>query len=137
MWKYVQSTGDLFHNSKYVETGYSGAKPDGKNNPAKECERNVGPIPRGGYDIADPIAKPTPVSLPLTADSPNYCNPPRSGFLVHGDNSTSTASTGCIIVSRRTREQMRDSGDKRLTVVTNSTLVASLKRRKYAAPSDF
>jgi hypothetical protein len=42
--EYVQSTGDLFHNSDYVETGYSGADPDGKNNPEKECEQDVCPI---------------------------------------------------------------------------------------------
>ena len=120
MWKYVQSSGDLFLNGQYMETGYSGAVPDGKNNPAKECVRDVGPIPRGYYDIGSAKVGPTPVTLPLTADKPNYCNPARSGFLIHGDNSTGTASQGCIIISRGMRETIADSSDKRLLVVGDS-----------------
>lgn len=137
MWLYVQSTGDFFWNSAYVETGYSGANPDGKNDPAKECERNVGPIPRGWYTIGTETSAPTPVALPLSADDPTYCKPARSGFMVHGDNSTGTASTGCIILSRRTREKIRDSGDDRLRVVKVSVRIQAIKRRFYAKPSDY
>lgn len=120
MWKYVQSTGDLFLDGQYMETGYSGALPDGKNNPDKECVKNVGPIPRGYYSIGPLVAKPTPVTLRLTADNPNYCTPARSGFLIHGDNSTHTASQGCIILSRGMRQTIADSADKRLLVVRDS-----------------
>lgn len=133
MWLYIQSTGDLFHNSTYVETGYSGAVPDGTNNPAKECAKDVGPIPRGWYDVLAEVAKPTPVALPLNPDDPGYCNPPRDGFLIHGDNKTGTASTGCIIMSRATRERVRDSGDKRLRVVRESIRTRSIGRRRIAA----
>lgn len=132
MWLYVQSTGDLFSGSSYVETGYSGADPGGKNDPSKECVRNVGPIPRGYYDIGAAISRPTPTTLPLTADNPNYCTPPRSGFLIHGDNSTGTASQGCIILSRATRDRINASNDKRLRVVANSALVRGVKRRMHA-----
>lgn len=130
MWMYVQSSGDLFHNTNYVETGYSGADPEGKNQPDKECQNSVGPIPRGWYDILPERKenKPTVVTLPLKADNPNYCTPPRSGFLIHGDNKTGTASTGCIIMSRKTREQVRDSGDARLRVVRDSVKSKNVKR---------
>jgi hypothetical protein len=131
MWKYVQENGQIFQNGKYIDTGYSGSGA-GKNDPAKECERNVGPIPRGWYTIGQEISKPTPVTLPLSADDPNYCNPPRDGFLIHGDNTSGTASTGCIVSKRTTRVTIRDSGDNRLQVVKSSTLsiVASTKRKK-------
>ncbi|MBL8309473.1 MAG: DUF2778 domain-containing protein [Burkholderiales bacterium] len=124
MWRYVQSTGDLFLNDQYMETGYSGAVPNGKNNPDMECVKNVGPIPRGMYTIGPVIDKPTPVTLRLAADKPDYCNPPRSGFLIHGDNTTHTASQGCIILSRGMRQTIADSGDSRLMVVRDSVLSA-------------
>ena len=132
MWLYVQSTGDLFLGSSYVETGYSGAVPGGKNDPSKECVRNIGPIPRGYYAIGSAIQTPTLTTLPLSADYPAYCSPPRSGFLVHGDNSTGTASQGCIILSRVTRERINASDVKRLRVVANSILVRAVKRRALA-----
>jgi hypothetical protein len=132
MWLYVQSTGDLFSGSSYVETGYSGAVPGGKNDPAKECVKNVGPIPRGYYGIGAAISRPTATTLPLTADNPNYCVPARSGFLIHGDNSTGTASQGCIILSRATRDRINASDDKRLRVVANSALARAVKQRLYA-----
>ena len=137
MWVYVQSSGDLFRNSTYIETGYSGAVPDGKNDPSKECQRNVGPIPRGWYTIQAEQSTPTPVALPLVADDPNYCTPARSGFLIHGDNSTGTASTGCIILSRKNRELIRDGDDRRLRVVRDSVNSAKVKRRYFAKTADF
>lgn len=133
MWKYVQSTGDLFDSGgNYVETGYSGASPGGKNDPSKECVKNVGPIPRGFYDIEQEKSSPTVVTLPLTPDDPNYCNPARDGFLIHGDNSSGTASQGCIIMSKATRIKVRDSGDSRLQVVKNSNLIQTIKKRRFA-----
>lgn len=132
MWLYVQSTGDFFLGSRYVETGYSGAVPDGKNDPTKECVRNVGPIPRGYYTISAAVSSPTAVSLPLNADNSGYCSPARSGFLIHGDNSTGTASQGCIILSRATRERVNNSDDKRLRVVRDSKLVENVTRRRFA-----
>jgi hypothetical protein len=130
MWQYVQKTGVLSRDGTYVDTGYSGSGV-GKNNPSKECESNVGPIPRGQYTIGAEIAQPTVVTLPLAAANPNYCNPPRSGFLIHGDNTTGTASTGCIVLRKTTRERIRDSGDNQLTVI--DTVVRKPRRKKKAA----
>jgi hypothetical protein len=132
MWTYAQSSGDLFHNDEYVETGYSGAVPNGKNQPNQECVKNVGPIPRGWYNILAERDEPTAVTLPLSPDEPNYCDPPRDGFLIHGDNSTGTASTGCVIVSRKIRERIRDSKDFRLRVVRDSLRSRAIRRRRRA-----
>jgi Protein of unknown function (DUF2778) len=136
MWFYVQSSGDLFLDGVYIETGYSGANPEGKNKPDKECSKNVGPIPRGYYSIKAEQGTPSPVALPLLADDPNYCSPARSGFLIHGDNATGTASTGCIILSRKTREKIRDSGDIRLRVVRDSVKIHGIKNRSFSKPQD-
>jgi hypothetical protein len=129
MWKYVQSTGDIYRNDVYVDTGYSGSGA-GRNNPSQECVIEVGPIPAGYYTIGSEVEKPTPVTLPLSADDPNYCNPPRSGFLIHGDNQSGNASTGCVVLKRSTRETIRDSGDSRLRVVSNTMLSARAARTR-------
>jgi len=132
MWIYVQSSEELFSGSTYVETGYSGALPDRKNKPDMERVRNVGPIPRGYYSIGAASSSPTAITPSLTPGDPSYCSPPRSGLLIHGDNSTGTASQGCIVLRRATRQKITESNDMRLRVVRNSIRVNSIKRRSYA-----
>lgn len=120
---YEQATGCLFHVESgardLLDTGYSGSEEhNGKNNPHAQCERDVGPLPRGLYTIGPPIAGPSPYSLALTPDGSNeMCG--RSGFLIHGDSIAhpGTASHGCIILKRQTREAIVASGVKRLVVV--------------------
>lgn len=138
MWTYVQSNGDFFFNNEYIETGYSGKDPEGKNKPDKECDKDVGPIPRGYFTIGAEKQTPTPVTLMLTPENPNYCNPKRDNFLIHGDNiaSPGTASIGCIILARKTRERVRDSVDKKMRVVKVSTFSKLVKQRIYAKPSE-
>src|SRR5882672_4705745 len=48
---YHQKTGKLTLDGKDFGEGYSGKKDKGKNNPDKEKEKNVGPIPQGLYQI--------------------------------------------------------------------------------------
>jgi len=131
MWKYVQTTGEMFQNGNLVDRGYSGTGA-GRDNPSMECEINVGPIPRGYYNINPAVDHPRtgPVTMPLTPSDPNYCKPPRTGFMIHGDNSTGNASTGCIILKRSTRERIRDSGDKSLQVVATTRLSSRRKHPK-------
>ena len=86
-WTYQQSTGNLSHNGKHVATGYSG-KGVGKNNPAKERVKFVGPIPRGTYSIGPAYHDPTrgPVVMRLTPTGGQDIFG-RDGFLIHGDSS--------------------------------------------------
>jgi Protein of unknown function (DUF2778) len=116
-WQYSQSTGDLTRNGTRIGTGYSGAGA-GKNNGAMEGTPNVGPIPRGSYTIGAPYNTDThgPHVMRLTPVGHNALG--RSGFLIHGDNRTHTASQGCIILSRTIRDQISNSGDTALTVGT-------------------
>lgn len=116
-WTYSQRTGEMRDpEGNVVETGYAGAGP-GTNRPAAEHIENVGPVPTGDYRIEPARDHPTcgPCSLPLTPDADNEMHD-RSGFLIHGDNADHTASTGCIILSRTTRDMIEASSVRDLVV---------------------
>jgi Protein of unknown function (DUF2778) len=119
-WTYVQKTGELQQDGKHVADGYSGAGA-GKNNPALENVRDVGPIPQGEWTIAGPPVDtqqhgPYVLTLKPAADTQTFG---RSGFLLHGDSKESPgcASHGCVIMPRPVREQVWKSGDVELEVV--------------------
>ena len=120
---YEQATGRMFTRedglNDLLATGYSGSTADGgKNNPDKQCESDIGPIPRGIYSIGDPFAGPSPFSLRLTPEPGNeMCG--RSGFLIHGDSiaAPGTASHGCIILPRPARERIYQARLGKLVVV--------------------
>jgi hypothetical protein len=118
-WTYSQSTGHLTHNGESVGTGYSGHGA-GRNNPAEENVKNVGPIPKGEYTIGPAYTDPVrgPIVMRLTpSGGQNMFG--RDGFLIHGDNSKmdGSASDGCIILGPTIREQISKSTDRKLTVV--------------------
>lgn len=120
MWTYEQLTGKLFdNNDQLVAIGYSGHG-EGKNQPEMEQVANVGPIPRGLYDIQSPRDTQShgPYVLPLLPDNGNEMFG-RAGFLIHGDavHAPGTASEGCVILSRTIREQIWESHDHSLKVV--------------------
>lgn len=120
MWTYAQKTGDLMHGGEKIDTGYSGCD-SGKNNPDMQAVPDVGPIPQGDWIISGPpvnTGEHGPFVLTLTpADGTDTFG--RSGFLIHGDKigAPGTASKGCIILARPTREQIWNSGDTDLEVV--------------------
>jgi hypothetical protein len=109
---YEQSTGRMFARqdgkNDWLATGYSGSEQNGgKNDPSKQCERDIGPLPRGSYSIGDPFTGPSPFSLRLSPDPTNeMCG--RDNFLIHGDSiaAPGTASDGCIILERTARERI-------------------------------
>ncbi len=49
-WTYKQSTGELFHDGRFIERGYSGRMTN-KNNPDRQHVKALGPLPRGTYRI--------------------------------------------------------------------------------------
>jgi hypothetical protein len=120
MFIYHQRCGDLVDpGGLLLGTGYSGS-PSGKNDPAKQCIPDVGPIPAGYYTIGPSFdAMDTgPLSMNLEPDPENeMCN--RSGFRMHGDSiqAPGTASKGCIIMSHPVRETVDASMDRRLLVM--------------------
>lgn len=120
---YEQATGRMFQfqggGRDLIGTGYSGSEANGgKNNPHAQCEKDIGPIPRGRYAIGAPFNGPSPFSLRLTpAPENDMCG--RDAFLIHGDSIAhpGTASQGCIILKRSEREAIDASGTRLLEVV--------------------
>lgn len=86
--------------------GYSGA-PGHINRPDDEHLQGRGPIPRGRWLMDAPADRPStgPVSIGLEAQEAATAKG-RSAFFIHGDNKdgNGTASRGCIILNRRTRD---------------------------------
>ncbi len=117
---YEQKTGHISLNGKRVGKGYSGYG-IAANDPNLEHQRKIGPIPRGHWKI-DRWQDTYPGRGPIVAVlSPvGHDAHGRSGFLIHGDNSTPApfdGSHGCIVLNRIIRQQLRDSGDMELEVI--------------------
>src|SRR6266545_322111 len=108
---YVQKTGKLLLNGKEIGCGYSGHG-DGVNNPAKEKEKDVGPIPAGLWTIGPAFKHDTkgPLVMRLTPDGHKAHG--RDGFMIHGDNKKmdNSASEGCIILGPEVRKKIAESG---------------------------
>lgn len=101
----------------FLEKGYSGHA-DGMDNPSLQDVKSVGPIPRGLWTIGPKYDTHDhgPVVMRLTPDKTTNVFG-RDGFLIHGNSAKGDASRGCIILSRRIREQIAGGVDKRLEVV--------------------
>ena len=89
------------------------------NDPANECVKNNGPLPRGKYTIGAPYnsTKTGPYTLPLIPDcSNNMCG--RNEFRIHGDSGKhpGAASEGCIVTDFNTRRDIWNSNDRELLV---------------------
>lgn len=102
---YNQATGALsVQNGSFtlpLGDGYAG-KDESRNVPNHDHLRMLGPLPRGLYSVK--VAKHPRFAAPafrLTQIAGNDHD--RSGFWIHGDNETSTASSGCIVVNKPLR----------------------------------
>ncbi len=122
MWRYSQSGGQLSSQAGDVYgVGYSGHG-EGVNNPKLEAVPNVGPIPKGVYNIGwsytDAERGPMVMSLTPKQGTNTFG---RSGFLMHGDlvaaPGKELASHGCIIMGPLTRRAVAASSDRELLVV--------------------
>jgi RHS repeat-associated protein len=112
-------TGQVYEHCK----GYSG-RGAGRNNPdmqwlSGDVDKpfqtlmshviDAGAITRGYYAIGAPIHKAhmAPPVLPVTPVPFNDIEGRSGGFLIHGDNSSHTASNGCIILGPDCRRQIK------------------------------
>lgn len=133
MHTYIQGTGEWYGPDRVCwGTGYSGyddgdriPEPgEGRNDPAAQTERNIGPTPAGYWTIVGPpheTATHGPVVMALHPDASTETFG-RDEFLIHGDSvkTPGTASHGCIILPRAVRERIWASGDRRLRVVATA-----------------
>jgi|ERR1700688_1385795 len=121
-WTYEQNSGNLLTpEGSVLSTGYSGAEPDGKNNPAMQNVKFIGPCPCGRYTRGEMQATSEhgPDAIPLIPDPTNEMFG-RDSFYMHGDNIhiPGTASEGCIIQPRFARDRFNESDDPILEVVS-------------------
>lgn len=119
-WTWHITSGCIEADSGAIEgAGYSG-KGEWKNLPTAQALKDCGPIVEGFYTIEAPIYSPThgPFAMHLTPDPANDMLG-RSAFMIHGDSvlEAGSASQGCIILDRATREKIWQSGDRVLRVV--------------------
>lgn len=109
-WTYEQSTGHLYHNSEFIEAGYSGSLTN-KNNPDRQRVRGMGPLPQGTYRIAGHSTSKGPLTIILVQTSGESFG--RSAFRIHGERVNKPAgfaSEGCIIMSLATRRRVLREG---------------------------
>lgn len=120
MWTWDQSAGKLYDkNGDEIAVGYSGYG-EGKNNPAMQFKRGIGPVPRGIWKMTRVYTSENtgPYTIELCPMADTQCFG-RSAFRIHGDSikQPGSASHGCIILTRTIREKMYKSGDMLLKVV--------------------
>lgn len=121
MFGYNQTNGILSRSGAVIGTGYSGHG-EGVNNPAMEKIPNVGPIPRGMWNIGPAATRPDFGSVVMSLTPQEGTDTfGRGGFLMHGDEvahpGEELASHGCIILPKSIRQFISDSGDTQLEVV--------------------
>lgn len=123
MWTFVVRSGAWIDPiGKVMTYAYSGA-PGAVNDPARQAEHNVGPLPVGVWRMGDPVntQKHGPFFIPLTPE-PGTETFGRSAFGMHGDKKDPTApprsaSEGCVILPLDVREAAHASGDPLVRVV--------------------
>lgn len=122
-WEFSQRTGQWTHiddatgNRTVVGNGYSGTGA-GRNNPAMEAVPNVGPTPRGDYNIGDARNSPNTGRMTLAiTPRPGTDTHGRTLLRIHGDNADHDASEGCAIAPYNVRRMINDSDDRVLHVV--------------------
>lgn len=124
MWIYYQNNGLLINGTTTLHC-YAGID-EGKNNPAMEHVRSVGPLPRGLYTASQPqnSEKHGPYAMWLIPDPENEMRG-RDAFMYHADSikNPGRASNGCIVSigtpitsGRAERELFWISGDHRIEV---------------------
>ena len=119
MWTLEQSTGHVSQDSAYKGTAYSGFGA-GKNNPAMQDDRDIGPIPCGLYTMKAPFKSAVLGLFVMSlAPDPNNVMFGRDDFYCHGDSIShpGKASHGCMVASHFLRQMMWTSNDHELRVV--------------------
>jgi hypothetical protein len=118
---YSQSSGNFLYvhtdGSTYqIATGYSG-NTIYANNPDAQIDKGLGPLPQGEYTLTAYDNHKGPETIFLAPDPSNNMYG-RDNFLIHGDNGQNnhSASEGCIILDRTTRDYIINSGVVRLYV---------------------
>lgn len=130
MWTFNISASSLSKDGILLDSDcYSGAFPEGFNDPSKQSIPDVGPIPEGFYTICGPPFEDSehgPYILRLEPDANNVMYG-RVGFLLHGKplppRDIRSGSKGCICAGPVTRTRVYQSGDTRLQVISGVVVI--------------
>lgn len=122
-WLYSQKTGVIRKDAEVVGCGYAGNNLGAgqcKNNPDAQTVHNHGPLPRGIYEMQEPVEQHPTVghfAIPLKPNENNQMFG-RSAFYIHGDSSAhpGQASEGCIVAALAIRKRMWASDDHQVEV---------------------
>lgn len=115
-WEYDQSSGVIRLNGAYMGQGYAGTG-GGRDNPDMEDREDVGPIPRGTYDIGMSYRHSSLGPAVMNLDPVGHNAHGRTLFRIHGNNARDDASEGCIVLPPNVRRLIAGSADRRLEVV--------------------
>jgi len=113
----LETVEGLFLDQSYSGAGSPDEKGAGRNNPAREGEKDIGPIPQGNWRIekvADEkyrgrLTPPVFRLIPLddgTRERVKAMGRDPDTFLIHGDKPGGNASTGCIIMDKPMRDKL-------------------------------
>ena len=121
MWTYEQATGRLFDPAGELSgTGYAG-RDAGKNNPAMQNVKGIGPLPVGFYSAQPPADDPVVGKYAMRlSPAPSNQMFGRNSFFMHGDSAEhpGCASHGCIVQAPKVRQAFWNSGDHTIRVVS-------------------
>lgn len=110
----------IYRDGTTIGSAYAG-NGAGKNNPAMQDVKDVGPLPCGFYTIGDPVEDVITghYTLPLTPD-PDTEMHGRDEMKCHGENPAhpGQSSDGCIVAPLPLRMEIHESADTRLQVVS-------------------
>ena len=102
--EYYISSGRFVFPDGSSMTCYSGV-PEYRNNPDAINLQDRGPIPTGAFYITGVTSSKGPNTIVLQPDGNNNMYG-RHSFLIHGDNSSGTASQGCIVMGPAGRQKV-------------------------------
>lgn len=121
MWRYIQTSGDLFHEEELITTAFSGDG-IGLNNPKLQHIRNVGPIPQGPFLICQERRYGAVRGFPLHS---KHLLPRKGPFWIHAHG----PSHGCIIVTEEALDRigrlLLKTRDYELTVLESGVQLAA------------
>jgi hypothetical protein len=109
-YEYHISSGLFKASDGWSITCYSGAS-GYRDDPSKISVKDKGPIPTGAFYITGVTSSKGPNTIVLQPDGNNDMYG-RTDFRIHGDNSTGTASSGCIIMGPNGRQKIVDAYNK-------------------------
>jgi non-ribosomal peptide synthetase component E (peptide arylation enzyme) len=127
-WTFEIVTGKMYApDGNYVGSGYAGGNlgrnPEAINNPFKQDQHNIGPLPAGMYTFGEWLDKHPKLGKDVFSLAPDKDNVMygRSGFYCHGDTvKPRCASEGCIVMPNAVRKAMYNSDCHRLKVMART-----------------